>query len=254
MKNKEIRYSVIMPVYNGRKYFEDALKSAIRSLGASDEIIVVEDGSTDGGVADIVFDQNDPRVSYKKKDNGGVASALNYGIRVAKNPYFSWLSHDDIYLPERLEEDRRLRRVCPDIVTFSSFYLFNDGLEIAHLINQVKIATSRHFATRLLSRRFLNGCTVTAPVSILIKCGLFDEDLRHTQDYDMWLKITEFQKFSYIERPLLLSRQHPLQDSKKLPDEAKREFLKILKRHIKKVRINRTTILDIMILLVGVFR
>ena len=107
----KITYSVIMPVYNGRKYFRNALQSALSALGDGDEIVVIEDGSEDGGVGDVVAAVSDPRIRYEYQDNGGVASALNHGLKIAQNPYFAWLSHDDLFLPDRLREDRKLRRL-----------------------------------------------------------------------------------------------------------------------------------------------
>jgi len=178
-----------------------------------------------------------------------VASALNHGLKIARNPYFAWLSHDDLFLPYRLSEDRKLRELCPDIVTFTAFYLFSDKADHLHLVNKLKFATCHHFATRLLARRFLNGCTVSAPIKTLIRCGLFDESLRSTQDYDMWLKILETQKFTYIERPTVLSRQHPEQDSKKLPEATRVEFREILRRRWGQVRFKARLLLDLMLIL-----
>jgi len=249
MNNKIIKYSVIMPVYNGKEYFGEALNSALTALGTEDEIVVVEDGSKDGGVGDIIKAAKDRRIRYVNQENGGVASALNHGLKIARNPYFAWLSHDDLFLSTRLQHDRELRKIAPDIVTFSTFYLFTKRKENFHLVNKRELATSHLFATRLLARRFLNGCTVTAPISTIFECGLFDETLRHTQDYDMWLRILEKQNFTYIENPTVLSRQHADQDSKKMPSDARYEFRKILKRHISKIRLRKSTVLDIIILL-----
>ena len=249
MTDNNITYSVIMPVYNGRKYFGYALQSALAALGDGDEIVVIEDGSNDGGVEDIVHAVNDSRIRYEYEENGGVASALNHGLKIASNPYFAWLSHDDLFLPDRLSEDRKLRELCPDIVTFTAFYLFSGEADHLHLVNKLKFATSHHFATRLLARRFLNGCTVSAPIKTLIQCGLFDESLRHTQDYDMWLKILEKQNFTYIERPTVLARQHPEQDSKKLPAAAKAEFREILRRHWGQLNFKVKLLVDLMLIL-----
>jgi len=249
MSDKNVTYSVIMPVYNGRNYFHEALQSALAALADGDEIVVIEDGSKDGGVADIVQEVKDPRIRYKYQENGGVASALNHGIKIARNPYFAWLSHDDLFLANRLSEDRKLRLLCPDVVTFTAFYLFSDGVSHLHLVNKLKFATSHQFATRLLARRFLNGCTVTAPIQTLMQCGLFDESLRYTQDYDMWLKILETQKFTYIEQPTVLSRQHPEQDTQKMSVAAKIEFREILRRHWGQVRFKVRLLVDLMLIL-----
>ena len=249
MTDNNITYSVIMPAYNGRKYFGAALQSALVALVEEDEIVVIEDGSNDGGVEDIIHAVEDHRIRYQYQENCGVASALNHGLEIARNPYFAWLRHDDLFLPDRLSEDRQLRQLCPDIVTFTALYLFSDDANDLNLVNKLKLAMSHDFATRLLARRFLNGCTVSAPIKNFIQRGLFDESLRHTQDYDMWLKILETQKFTYIATPTVLSRQHPKQDSKKLPEAARLEFREILHRHWGQVRFKIELLLDLLLIL-----
>ncbi|ERL99457.1 glycosyl transferase [Rhodobacteraceae bacterium HIMB11] len=163
MTGNNITYSVILPAYNGRKYLGAALQSALVALVEEDEIAVIEDGSNDGGVEDIIHAVEDHRTRYQYQENCGVASALNHGLKIARNPYFAWLRHDDLFLPDRLSEDRQLSQLCPDIVTFTAFYLFSDDANDLNLVNKLKLATSHDFATRLLPRRFLNGCTVSAP-------------------------------------------------------------------------------------------
>ena len=121
MTDNNITYSVIMPVYNNRKYFGAAIQSALAALGDEDEIVMIEDGSDDGGVEDVIDAVNDPWIRYKHQENGGVASVLNHGLIIARNPYFAWLSHDYLFLPDRLGEDRKLREFCLDIVTFTAF-------------------------------------------------------------------------------------------------------------------------------------
>ena len=227
-----MNYSIVMPVYNGKKYFETALVSAIKVLEDGDEIIVVEDGSTDGGVEEILKrNSSGVPIRYYYKDNGGVASALNFGLANAKNRLFTWLSHDDIYLPSRLRADRMLRGFSPQAITVSNFYLFyEDGKHLTY-IDSVK-SLSRNQRFRLLSRRFLNGNCLTAPVDTLLSLGGFDLNRKHTQDYALWLRMMRTSDFVAIPEPTVLSRQHPNQDSKTQPVAARNEYISLLRENI----------------------
>lgn len=228
-----MHYSIIMPVYNGRDYFEQALISAIKSLGLGDEIIVVEDGSTDGGVESIVKRyQANGEISYLVKENGGVASALNLGMKHSSREIFAWLSHDDLYLPNRLEADRELRAHSPNIITVSNFFLLNNDSGFLRYINSITNLNSRQ-RFRLLSRRFLNGNCLSAPVSLLKESGGFNEQLRHTQDYDLWLRLLQKQEFVAIPAPTVLSRQHPMQDTQAQPAISKREYKGLLRKYLR---------------------
>lgn len=225
-------YSVIMPVYNGRDYFETALISAISSLEPEDEIIVIDDGSIDGGVEDIVTrNLGIVPIHHHRKENGGVATALNLGLELATNNVFAWLSHDDIYLPNRFSVDRALRKHSPDAVTVSDFYLLDNASQQLKFINSIH-SLSKKQRFRLLSRRFLNGNCLTAPVQLLKACGGFDAHRKHTQDYALWLRMMKVSEFVAINDATVLSRQHPKQDSKAQPVLAKREYYSLLKENL----------------------
>ena len=97
--------SIIIPVYNGSKYMRQAIDSALRQSYKNIEIIVVNDGSDDNGETDKTALSYGDKIRYFKKENGGVSSALNLGIREMKGDYFSWLSHDDFYLENKIESE-----------------------------------------------------------------------------------------------------------------------------------------------------
>src|SRR5512140_3857263 len=94
--------SVVIPVYNGANYLREAIDSALAQTYPHVEVIVVNDGSNDGGRTRAVATSFGSRVRYFEKENGGVASALNLGIREMRGAFFSWLSHDDVYYPEKI--------------------------------------------------------------------------------------------------------------------------------------------------------
>ncbi|WP_032139571.1 glycosyltransferase family 2 protein, partial [Rickettsia tamurae] len=95
--------SIIIPVYNGANYMKEAINSALAQTYKNIEIIVVNDGSKDNGETERVALSYGDKIRYFHKENGGCGSALNYGIKNMKGEYFSWLSHDDIYYPNKIE-------------------------------------------------------------------------------------------------------------------------------------------------------
>ena len=104
--------SIVIPVYNAEKYIERALKSLINQSYKNIEVIVVNDGSTDN--TEKIVKKYVDKIRYFYKENGGVASALNLGIKNMKGEYFSWLSHDDVYYTNKIERQiEELKNILP---------------------------------------------------------------------------------------------------------------------------------------------
>ena len=93
--------SIIIPVYNGENYLREAIDSALAQTYKNIEIIVVNDGSKDK--TDEICKSYGSRIRYFKKENGGVSTALNLGIKKMNGEYFSWLSHDDLYYDDKIK-------------------------------------------------------------------------------------------------------------------------------------------------------
>ena len=96
--------SIVIPVYNGANYMKEAIDSALNQTYPNCEVIVVNDGSNDNGATEKIALSYGDRIRYIKKENGGVATAVNRGIKEMKGEYFSWLSHDDYYYPQKIEK------------------------------------------------------------------------------------------------------------------------------------------------------
>lgn len=95
------KVSIVIPVYNGANYVARAINSALNQTWDNKEVIVVNDGSTDHGNTEKAAAAFGSRIRYIAKPNGGVASALNLGIQEMTGEHFSWLSHDDLYAPQK---------------------------------------------------------------------------------------------------------------------------------------------------------
>lgn len=214
--------SIIMPVYNGAPYLREAIESALAQTHAHREIIVINDGSSDNGATEAIALSYGTQVRYLAKPNGGVASALNYGINAMKGKYFSWLSHDDVYYPSKLAEQVAYLEDPAnnaDIV-YSNYQLINGNSEpIGDVILDHSLLTRVPYYGIL--RGAIHGCALLVPRRCFLETGLFDENLPTTQDYTLWFAFLRRYRFVHLPRVLIRSRCHDLQDSKKHPGHTK---------------------------------
>lgn len=207
--------SIIIPVYNGEAFLTQAIESALNQTYDNIEVIAVNDGSSDNTLR--ILDSYRSRIKVFSKENGGVSSALNLGLEQMKGDYFSWLSHDDIYLEDKVEKQVRFLIDNPDkqdSILFSDFYLTDENCNI---LSKSDLSFSRNLNFRLWITVFsqLHGCSLLIPSTAFSNSG-FNKELKYTQDYDMWYRISKTHGFNYLPIPLLLARQHENQDSKKL--------------------------------------
>lgn len=203
------KVSIIIPVYNGSNYLRAAIDSALAQTYKNLEVIVVNDGSTDGGRTEEIALSYGNELRYLRKENGGVASALNVGIREMTGEYFSWLSHDDLYYPRKVESQVAFLSGLEDrnVVLYSDFeYMDPSGVVIG--VKRIKHIDQRKFRLELIIGDPVNGCTVLIPKQCFEKVGLFSEHLRTTQDYDMWFRLAKVFKFVFVPEVLMRSRVH----------------------------------------------
>jgi glycosyltransferase involved in cell wall biosynthesis len=213
--------SVVIPVFNGANYLEQAIESALSQDYPSIEILVVNDGSQDEGQTLAILERYKDRVRVFNKKNGGVASALNLGIRNMKGEFFSWLSHDDLYYSNKVSEEYRAYQSQRNrnAIIYSDYLVFSPENPSGYLEKMSKI-TPELFRYWLLTKSQLHGCTLFIPKSAFTECGDFDESLKTTQDYDMWFRMSEKYDFIYLDKCLVKFRVHPNQDSNKLKETA----------------------------------
>jgi len=204
------KVSIIIPVYNGSNFLKEAIDSALAQTYNNLEIIVVNDGSNDDGATEEIAKSYGNRIRYFKKENGGVATALNLGIEKMTGEYFSWLSHDDLYYQDKIEKqiDFLNKLGNKKVVLYSNYELIdeNNGL-ISQVIFDHKTLKSKASVYALL-RGNINGITLLIPKSAFKQYGVFDINLRTTQDYDMWYRIIQTYEFIHIDDILAKTRIH----------------------------------------------
>ena len=193
--NKKPLVSIVIPLYNGANYVEQALKCALAQDYDNIEILVVNDGSTDNGAGRDICMKYADRIRYMEKPNGGCASALNYGIREAKGEYISWLSHDDLYEPNKVSHQVNLlcsREIDPEttIISNRGGLIDGEGTPLMYpSVGQKKLLTPERFFCYLLFTQCVNGCGLLIPKKLFADGLCFDESMRFVLDWNLWLKL-----------------------------------------------------------------
>lgn len=201
--------SIVIPVYNGANYLKCAIDSALNQTYKNIEIIVVNDGSTDNGETEKVAKSYGNKIRYIHKENGGVSSALNTGIKNMKGNYFAWLSHDDTYYSNHIEENINFLRYHSDdkIIPYSCFdFIDKDGkinmpmtiMAGIHIYNY-KLTLYTNYSCVL--RGEVNGGNVLIPREAFEECGYFQEGNKITQEKDMWARLIK--KYKFINVPII---------------------------------------------------
>ena len=197
------KVSIIIPVYNGSNYMREAIDSALSQTYDNLEIIVVNDGSKDDGESERIALSYGNQIRYIHKENGGVSTALNEGIRHMSGEYFSWLSHDDVYTPDKIEKSVLALSGLSDkttVIRCDSIHIDEKSNPICmkHCPRESRLYHWGEALMRLIPRGSMNGCAFLIHRSVFEQCGLFDERLRVNQDGFMWHKMF-LNKFSLFE-------------------------------------------------------
>jgi glycosyltransferase involved in cell wall biosynthesis len=209
---REDLVTVIIPVYNKVEYLFDSLSSVVNQTYSNIEIIVVDDGSNNYDKILRICNNFKKKIKIIKfKRNKGVSAALNAAILASNGKYINWLSHDDLFSPTKIEEQIRSLAGAEDKISITNFILWNVAKNKKRKIFLEK-KDFNDFTENLLLKDIYNFCTLLVPKKLYVN-NYFNEKLRHVQDYDMFLKLSNNVKFFFLDRHLFISRVHPHQDS-----------------------------------------
>ncbi len=199
--------SVILPTYNRASELGKAMQSVLDQTYENLELIVVSDGSTDE-TEQVVKAFQDPHVRYIcSEKNGGLAYARNLGIREAKYDLLAFHDDDDLWKPEKLEDQiRELLR--SDLNTGFCYcemsYIMLDGKTI-HIVPRREISIVRkrgYLYPELLRRNIIGGPTLLVRKECFEEVGLFDESLAIFEDWDMVLRLSKQYDAAFVAEPL----------------------------------------------------
>jgi glycosyltransferase involved in cell wall biosynthesis len=197
--------SVIIPTYNRASFLLRALNSVARQTRNCDEIIVVDDGSTDNSrdcVGRFSKDFMIP-VRYYYQENKGPAAARNYGISEAQYPYLAFLDSDDHWHKNKLElQFKALSSKSDHMISHTK----ESWLRLGKHLNQKKIHQpgNGNIFKHCLKLCAVGMSTVMVKREIFKEVGLFNEKLRCCEDYDLWLRTSSRFPFLLIETPLTI--------------------------------------------------
>ena len=224
MTNHNNKVSIIIPVYNGSNFLAEAIDSALNQTYKNKEVIVINDGSNDNGATEGIAKTYGDSIKYYHKINGGVASALNFGIQKMTGDYFSWLSHDDMYEKTKIEEEVKYLLLQPEpwrtVVACNSYALYDNGIKKKETINRGVFDDFFDIFLATSAKSGINGCSLMIPKAAIVRSIGFVVNLTVTQDYDLWYRMKDVCRFVLLEKHLVIYRHHAMQDSIKLMNES----------------------------------
>lgn len=208
------KVSIVIPVYNGSNYLWEAIDSALAQTYQNIEVLVVNDWSTDNWETEKIAKSYWEKIIYFYKKNGGVSTALNMGIKNMRWDYFSWLSHDDVYYPNKIEEQvKELHKLPRDkhYLMYSDFDEVDKNWKVLKHVCLGKQSKNKIF--NVFIRGMVHGCTTLIHKSVFEDVWYFNNKLLTVQDTDMWLRIIAKYDMYHIPHILIQSRHHTQQDS-----------------------------------------
>jgi glycosyltransferase involved in cell wall biosynthesis len=188
--------SVIVPVYNGDRYLGAALESVLAQVDASVEIIVTDDGSTDGS-ADIIdaYARRGAIIPLAGPCRGNWAANSNFGVGHSRGRFVTFLHQDDLWLAGRLESIRRTTQSLPDRSLWigPTHFIDSAGRQVGTWRLPFGSATTRvepqDFLQHLLVQNFVGMPAPVFPREAFDRAGGMDEGLWFTADWDLWIKL-----------------------------------------------------------------
>lgn len=193
--------SVIIPSYNRAHTLKRALDSVLAQTRPADEIIVVDDGSTD--TTEQLVTQHYPQATYIKQTNQGVSAARNHAIKVASGEWLALLDSDDEWLANKLATQLALLKHQPNHKLIHSDEIWiRNGVRV----NQMKKHAKKggHIFQNCLPLCAISPSAAMIHKDLFAELGLFDETLPACEDYDLWLRITARYPVLYCEEALIL--------------------------------------------------
>lgn len=227
------KISIVIPAYNASNYLAEAIDSALAQTYSNVEIIVVNDGSKDDGATREVALSYGDKIRYFEKENGGSSSALNTGIANMTGEWFSWLSHDDLYVPTKLMKQIEFINALEIHTSELPKHIFFSASELIDATGKTILSCDIQAARRLKdkidafphngyliaepTKYFFHGCSCLVHKDAFSNVGAFDENLRLLNDIDLWFRLysADYQ-VHYVPESLVKGRIHSKQVSQSI--------------------------------------
>tara|TARA_B100000768_G_C11196658_1_gene339812 strand:+ start:46 stop:873 length:828 start_codon:yes stop_codon:yes gene_type:complete len=192
--------SVVIPCFNRKNTLSRSIDSVINQTYKPFEIIVVDDGSTDG-TRDFILNSY-PNIRYFFQPKKGVSSARNKGIRESSSNWIAFLDSDDEWLPQKLEKQKnQLEKHSGIFISHTNEIWIRNGVRVNQMKKHQKYGG--YIFDKCLDICRMSPSSVLIHIRVLEDIGVFDEKLQVCEDYDLWLRISS--KYSVLfEKELLI--------------------------------------------------
>lgn len=207
MSNAKPKISVILPVYNGQDYLTEAIDSVLSQSFSDFELIIVNDGSTDGSAA-IIEKLGDSRIRFFQQSNKGLAATLNRAISLARGAYIARQDQDDVCLPSRFERQVAFLDANPDVGMVGTSAEIRVGNERTNRYLKHPVANASLKFGLLFDNHFVHS-SVMIRRSVLEGLGGYSEDSARQppEDYELWSRVMKKYKLANLPEVLLAYRE-----------------------------------------------
>lgn len=219
MSQSPYTIDVIIPAYNAGKFIVQTLQSILLQDALISSVIVVNDGSSDDTQVKVLrFQQQNPRLNLVliNQANSGLSAARNAGIRHSGASYIALLDADDLWDTQKLSSQIALYQSSNNTqlgLVYCAYRLIDQaGVPLPDHAQALIAPTLRGQVYKpLLRGNFISGSgsSVLIARAVFDQVGLFDEQLKACEDWDMWLRIAQHYSFDYVDQTLVSIRVHP---------------------------------------------
>ena len=212
--------SVIMPVYNGEKFIANAINSILSQRLKPDQLIIVNDGSTDNTENIIIdYEKKYPKfIKYIKQINKGPSEARNNGINKSSGNYLAFIDADDEWEINKLELQMKKfsNSNFPNLgLIYSDYTLIETtGTTLKNNISHIITNYKGNIYLPLITNNKICNSTVIIKKTCFDQCGPFNSNLRGAEDWDLWLKISQIFQVDFCAEKLTRLRLHKNNSSK----------------------------------------
>lgn len=200
--------TVVIPTHNRKDLLRGCLRGVLAQQAVEFEVLVVDDGSTDG-TAMLIDGLGDPRVRVIRHEQPrGVAVSRNAGIEQANGSWIAFTDDDDFWAPSKLHEQVTLANATGATFAYCGAVVFCDGSE--RVTPDRPVPSPELMRSTVLRGNPLPGGASAQMVrrDVLVGIGGFDTRLHHLADWDLWIRLAETASIAAIDRPLVAYRRH----------------------------------------------
>jgi glycosyltransferase involved in cell wall biosynthesis len=203
--SQEPKVSICIPTYNRKNYLKETLKSILAQTYKDYEIVIVDDGSTDG-TKDMIKKLPIP-VTYHWQPNAGEPAARNKLLELAKGEFINFIDSDDLLFPYAIEQLlETLYKHGPDVIVYGTYIRID---EKGNQLKRKKVRLpSGNITAELFDRIYVNSCGTMCKKKILQQAGGFDASLYVCSPYVLWLRLSLKYRFVSVEKPVFKRRRH----------------------------------------------